>query len=220
MGLHALDRELELLRVHEGEDEPDGETLQQLLVDISWREEALHALLWVLHWHARKAQVHGDVWDCQIAPGVVLERRRALEWLFQDAPGGRRPGGVTPAALWSGRGAASELEVQHDLRAALRNGADLEAVGVVRHQAEPEAEPRAVGSRQRADTVVAHSDIERAAVPGANDDAHIAFALAIAVGVQDGIRRRFADREPDLHDRVLPGAARAGDVRDRVADRR
>lgn len=112
-----MDRELELLRVHEGEDEPDRETLQQLLVDISWREEALHALLWVLrlvedlppdqmcpkqpvygqgsgpgpairarrrqdapaerdrdvldfcyclHWHARTAQYHGDVWDCQI----------------------------------------------------------------------------------------------------------------------------------------------------------
>jgi hypothetical protein len=38
-----------------------------------------------LHWNARKAQYHGDVWDYQIAPGVVLERRRALEWLFQDA---------------------------------------------------------------------------------------------------------------------------------------
>lgn len=139
---HALEpsmgtRELELLRVLEGDDEPDEQTLQQLLVDISWREEALHALLWVLrlvqdlppdqmcpkqpvyeqlapglnprrtrgdirmrplseiatmldfyyclHWHARNAQYHGDVWDYQIAPGVVLERRRALEWLFQDA---------------------------------------------------------------------------------------------------------------------------------------
>lgn len=130
-------RELELLRVLEGDEEPDEEELQQLLVDISWREEALHALLWVLrfvddlppdqmcpkqpayeqlapgldpgkapdgvrmrplseiaamldlyyclHWHARNAQYHGDVWDYQIAPGVVLERRRALEWLFQDA---------------------------------------------------------------------------------------------------------------------------------------
>lgn len=130
-------RELELLRVLEGGQEPDEQTLQQLLVDISWREEALHALLWVLrlvedlpademcpkqpvyeqlapgldpgraredlrmrplseiaamldfyyclHWHARKAQYHGDVWDYHIAPGVVLERRRALEWLFQDA---------------------------------------------------------------------------------------------------------------------------------------
>lgn len=130
-------RELELLRVLEGDEEPDEQTLQQLLVDISWREEALHALLWVLrlvpdlppdrmcprqpvyerlapgldpgrapedvlmrslseiatmldfyyclHWHARKAQYHGDVWDYEIAPGVVLERRRALEWLFQDA---------------------------------------------------------------------------------------------------------------------------------------
>jgi len=131
-------RELELLRVLEGDEEPDEQTLQQLLVDICWREEALHALLWVLglvddlppdemcprqpvyeqlapgldparargklrmrplseiaamldfyyclHWHARKAQYLGDVWDHQIAPGVVLERRRALEWLFQDAP--------------------------------------------------------------------------------------------------------------------------------------
>ena len=130
-------RELELLRVLEGEVEVAEQTLQQLLVDISWREEALHALLWVLrlvddlppdqmcprqpvyeqlapgldpgrarsdvrmrplsaiaamldfyyclHWHARKAQYHGDVWDHHIAPSVVLERRRALEWLFQDA---------------------------------------------------------------------------------------------------------------------------------------
>ena len=130
-------RELELLRVLEGNEDRDEPALQQMLVDISWREEALHALLWVLklvddlppdhmcprqpvyerlapgldpaqasedqrmrplseiaamldfyyclHWHARKAQYHGDVWDYQIAPGVVLERRRALEWLFQDA---------------------------------------------------------------------------------------------------------------------------------------
>ncbi|HVF79429.1 MAG TPA: DUF4272 domain-containing protein [Solirubrobacteraceae bacterium] len=129
-------RELELVRVLEGDEEPDELTLQ-LLVDISWREEALHALLWVLrlvqdlppdqmcprqpvyerlapgldpgrarddlkmrplseiaamldlyyclHWHARKAQYHGDVWDYDLAPSVVLERRRALEWLFQDA---------------------------------------------------------------------------------------------------------------------------------------
>jgi hypothetical protein len=129
-------RERELLRVLEGDDEASEADLQQMLVDISWREEALHALLWVLrivddlppdqmcpkqpvyeqlapgldpgraredlrmrplpqiaamldfyyclHWHARKAQYHGDVWDYQIAPGVVLERRRALEWLFQD----------------------------------------------------------------------------------------------------------------------------------------
>ncbi|MGH2941193.1 MAG: DUF4272 domain-containing protein [Solirubrobacteraceae bacterium] len=130
-------RELELLRVLEGDVDVDEPELQQLLVDISWREEALHALLWALgivedlppdrmcprqpvyeqlapgldpgrarddvqlrplaqiaamldfyyclHWHARKAQYHGDVWDYEIAPGVVLERRRALEWLFQDA---------------------------------------------------------------------------------------------------------------------------------------
>jgi hypothetical protein len=130
-------RELELLGVLEGDEATDAGELQQLLVDISWREEALHALLWVLgfvedlppdqmcpkqpayeqlapgldpgraradvrlrplpeiaamldlyyclHWHARKAQYHGDVWDYEIAPGVVLERRRALEWLFQDA---------------------------------------------------------------------------------------------------------------------------------------
>ena len=130
-------RELELLRVLEGDEDRAEPELQQLLVDISWREEALHALLWVLglvddlppdqmcpkqpvyeqlapgldpgraredqrmrplseiaamldfyyllHWHARKAQYHGDVWDYEIAPGVVLERRRALEWLFQDA---------------------------------------------------------------------------------------------------------------------------------------
>jgi hypothetical protein len=130
-------RELELLRVLEGDAKAGEPELQQLLVDIAWREEALHALLWALrhvddlppdrmcpkqpvydrlapgldparasqdvqlrplgelaamldfyyclHWHARKAQYHGDIWDYQIAPGVVLERRRALEWLFQDA---------------------------------------------------------------------------------------------------------------------------------------
>jgi hypothetical protein len=129
--------ELELLRILEDDAEADEQALQQLLVDIAWREEALHALLWVLrlvedlppdrmcprqpaydqlapgldpgraredqrmrplseiaamldfyyclHWHARNAQYHGDVWDHRIAPGVVLERRRALEWLFQDA---------------------------------------------------------------------------------------------------------------------------------------
>ena len=132
-------REQELLAVLEGEAGSGEDDLQQLLVDIAWREEALHALLWalglvddlppdamcpkapayerlapdlnpanarggearlrplaelaamldvyyLLHWHARKAQYHGDVWDYHIAPGVVLERRRALEWLFQDAP--------------------------------------------------------------------------------------------------------------------------------------
>lgn len=138
---HGLERSLgarerELLRVLEGGAETDAGELQQVLVDISWREEALYALLWVLglvedlppdrmcpkdpvyerlapglhpgnargdlrmrplseiaamldlyyclHWHARKAQYHGDIWDDEIAPGVVLERRRALEWLFQD----------------------------------------------------------------------------------------------------------------------------------------
>jgi hypothetical protein len=123
--------------VLEGDETADERELQQLLVDITWREEALHALLWALgfvedlppdqmcpkepayeqlapgldpgrarddvrlrplaeiaamldlyyclHWHARNAQYHGGVWDYEIAPGVVLERRRALEWLFQDA---------------------------------------------------------------------------------------------------------------------------------------
>ena len=139
-GLHQYlgAREIELLRVLEGDDDAAESTVQQLLVDICWREEALHALLWVLrhvddlppdrmcpkqpayeqlapgldpgaagtyqrmrplseiaamldfyyclHWHARKAQYHGAVWPNQIAPGVVLERRRALEWLFQDVP--------------------------------------------------------------------------------------------------------------------------------------
>lgn len=131
-------RERELLAVLEDEVEIGEPELQQLLVDVSWREEALHALLWTLglvddlapdqmcprepvyeqlapgldpaaargdltlrplaqiaamldfyyclHWHARKAQYHGDVWDYEIAPGVVLERRRALEWLFADVP--------------------------------------------------------------------------------------------------------------------------------------
>jgi hypothetical protein len=38
------------------------------------------------HRHARNAQYHGRMWDPVIAPGAVLERRRALEWLFQDVP--------------------------------------------------------------------------------------------------------------------------------------
>jgi hypothetical protein len=111
---------------------------RQIAVDISWREEALWALLWslklvddlppdelcgrdpfyerlapdmdpsrgrtdvtlrglpeiaamldfyyCLHWHARNAQYHGQLWNPKIAPGAVLERRRALEWLFQDVP--------------------------------------------------------------------------------------------------------------------------------------
>jgi len=37
-----------------------------------------------LHWVARNAQYHGQPWNSKIAPGAVLERRRALEWLFQD----------------------------------------------------------------------------------------------------------------------------------------
>jgi len=41
-------------------------------------------LYYCLHWHARSAQYHGTAWDYKIAPGVVLERRHALEWLFQD----------------------------------------------------------------------------------------------------------------------------------------
>jgi hypothetical protein len=139
LGPSLAAREKQLLAVLEGDTESGEAALQQLLVDIAWREEALHALLWalglvddlppdemcpkapvyerlapelnpanargadvrlrpladlaamldlyyLLHWHARRAQYHGDVWDNHIAPGVVLERRRALEWLFQDAP--------------------------------------------------------------------------------------------------------------------------------------
>jgi hypothetical protein len=130
------DRELLFLRHLEREVTMNAEELHQTAVDISWREEALWALLWslglvedmppdelcdrepfyerlapgldpakgrtdvvlrplaeiaamldfyyCLHWHARNAQYHGQLWDPEIAPGVVLERRRALEWLFQD----------------------------------------------------------------------------------------------------------------------------------------
>jgi hypothetical protein len=132
------DREERFLRHLEGDAEMDDEERHQTTVDISWREEALWALLWsielvddmppdelcsrdpfyerlapdvdpakgrtdvllrplpelaamldfyyCLHWHARNAQYHGQRWDSKIAPGAVLERRRALEWLFQDAP--------------------------------------------------------------------------------------------------------------------------------------
>lgn len=138
LGRSLAANEHELLLILEGEVEPAESRLQQLLVDIAWREEALHALLWTLgfvddlppdrmcpkqpayerlapgldparaqrdvqlrslgeiaamldlyyclHWHARRSQYHGDPWDPAIAPGVVLERRHALEWLFQDAP--------------------------------------------------------------------------------------------------------------------------------------
>jgi hypothetical protein len=131
-------RELRLLRHLERDVNMGAEELHQTSVDISWREEALWALMWsiqlvddlppdelcdrgpfyerlapgldpaqgrtdvqlrplaeiaamldfyyCLHWHARNAQYHGQMWDPEIAPGVVLERRRALEWLFQDVP--------------------------------------------------------------------------------------------------------------------------------------
>lgn len=130
------DRERRYLRHLEREITLSAEELHQTAVDISWREEALWALLWsvaivgdlppdelcdrdpfyerlapgmdpaqgrtdlvlrplheiaamldfyyCLHWHARNAQYHGQMWDPEIEPGVVLERRRALEWLFQD----------------------------------------------------------------------------------------------------------------------------------------
>ena len=129
-------REERFLRHLEGEVQMDDEERHQATVDISWREEALWALMWsielvddmppdelcsrgpfyerlapdvdpakgrtdvllrpldeiavmldfyyCLHWHARNAQYHGQRWDSKIAPGAVLERRRALEWLFQD----------------------------------------------------------------------------------------------------------------------------------------
>ena len=132
------ERELRLLRHLEREVTMTAEELHQTSVDISWREEALWALMWsialvddlppeelcdrgpfyerlapdldpsqgrtdvalrplaelaamldfyyCLHWHARNAQYHGRMWDSDIEPGVVLERRRALEWLFQDVP--------------------------------------------------------------------------------------------------------------------------------------
>jgi hypothetical protein len=132
------DREERLLLHLEGEIELDPEELYRTTVDISWREEALWALMWsielvddmppdelcgsdpfyerlapgmdpaqgrtdvllrplpelvvmldfyfCLHWHARTAQYHGSQWNAKIAPGAVLERRRALEWLFQDVP--------------------------------------------------------------------------------------------------------------------------------------
>ncbi len=132
------EREQRFLLQLEGEAEMDDEERRQTTVDISWREEALWALMWsielvddlppdemcsrgsfyerlapdldpakgrtdvllrplaeiaamldlyyCLHWHARNAQYHGQRWDSRIAPGAVLERRRALEWLFQDVP--------------------------------------------------------------------------------------------------------------------------------------
>lgn len=132
------DRELRLLRHLERDLTMTPEELHETSVDISWREEALWALMWsiqlvddlppdelcagepfyerlapktdpanakadvalrptaelasmldfyyCLHWRARVAQYHGRMWDHEIAPGAVLERRRALEWLFQDVP--------------------------------------------------------------------------------------------------------------------------------------
>ena len=130
------DDELRFLRHLVGEVALPDDERRQIAVDISWREEALWALLWALklvddlppdelcgrdpfyerlapgmdpsrgrtdvtlrplpeiatmldfyyclHWHARNAQYHGRLWNPKIAPGAVLERRRALEWLFQD----------------------------------------------------------------------------------------------------------------------------------------
>ena len=130
------DTEQRYLRHLERDVTMNAEEHHRTAVDISWREEALWALLWsielvddlppdelcdrgpfyerlapgmdpakgrtdvalrplpeiaamldfyyCLHWYARKAQYHGQRWDAQIAPGAVLERRRALEWLFQD----------------------------------------------------------------------------------------------------------------------------------------
>ncbi len=128
--------ELRFLLHLEREVAMDDEQRHRTAVDISWREEALWALMWslalvddmapdelcpkapfyerlapdmdpsrgrrnvalrplgeiaamldfyyCLHWHARNAQYHGQAWDMTIAPGAVLERRHALEWLFQD----------------------------------------------------------------------------------------------------------------------------------------
>jgi hypothetical protein len=132
------DSELRFLAHLVGEAPLPDDEHRQLAVDISWREEALWALLWCLelvddlpadelcgrdpfyerlapdmdpsrgrtdvllrslseiaemldfyyclHWNARNAQYHGQLWNPKIAPGAVLERRRALEWLFQDVP--------------------------------------------------------------------------------------------------------------------------------------
>ncbi len=132
------EREERFLRHLEGDLTMDADERHRTTVDISWREEALWALLWsielvddmppdelcgrdpfyerlapdmdpakgrtdvllrplpeiaamldfyyCLHWHARNAQYHGKPWNSKIAPGAVLERRRALEWLFQDVP--------------------------------------------------------------------------------------------------------------------------------------
>ncbi len=130
------DTEMRYLRHLEQNVTMNVEQRHQIAVDISWREEALWALLWsialvddlppdelcgrdpfyerlapdmdpargrtdvllrplpeiaamldfyyCLHWHARNAQYHGRRWDSQIVSGAVLERRHALEWLFQD----------------------------------------------------------------------------------------------------------------------------------------
>jgi hypothetical protein len=70
--------------------------------------------------------------------------------------------------------------------------------------------------------VVAHADVQAAGVLRVHQDAHPAGARvgAVAVGVQDGVRRRLADGQLDLHHRVLWRATLASDLRDRPADRR
>ena len=65
-----------------GPDLAGARTHLRLLEEIA----AMLDFYYCLHWHLRDARYHGQIWDHQIAPGVVLERRRAREWLIQDVP--------------------------------------------------------------------------------------------------------------------------------------
>jgi hypothetical protein len=133
-------RELLLYEHRTAGREATPEALEQAEVDVTWRQEALWALLWALvlvadlppdedcgdseayerlapgldprrtvegvalrpvdelaamldlyyclHWHQREHEHFGrrDWSDERLKPGVVWERREALEWLIQDVP--------------------------------------------------------------------------------------------------------------------------------------
>ena len=100
--------------------------------------------------------------------------------------------------------------------------ADLEAVGLVRHEAQAEAEAGAVGARRQADAVVVDVHDEAVAARRARRRGHRRRSRrrAVAVGVQDGVRRGLAHREVDLQQDVVVGAEVARDVGDGAADGR
>lgn len=238
----------------------DGEERHQTAVDISWREEALWALMWALslvgdlppdelcsegpfyerlapgmdpaqgrtdvslrpvaeiaamlhcyyclHWHARNAQYHGQRWATTVAPGAVLERRHALEWLCQDPPWEDVDLGVYALRREAGR----EREAQEHVGPAAVACADLEPIGLVCHQRQPDAHARAVASSGHPDPVVRHDDVEEPVViAGRGRDVDAARRSGEAVRVQHDVRRGLADGKLDPALRVDVHSASACD---------